>query len=83
MKKPLVTVSDHAVIRYAERVLGIDMERLRREIGRRVDRSFREGACGVTAEGYTFRVQDGVVTTVLEASRPDLRLGRQRAEPKE
>lgn len=80
MKKPVVTVSDHALVRYIERVLDIDVETLRREIGRRIDRVVVDGACGVTIDGYTYRLIDGTVTTVLETSRPDPRLGRQRRE---
>jgi len=80
MKKSVVTVSDHAVLRYIERVLAVDVEQLRREIGHQVDRTMREGACGVTSGGFTFRLANGVVTTVLEASQPDLRTGRQRRE---
>jgi len=80
MKKSRVAVSDHALIRYLERVYKLDVELVRRELGRKIDRTFREGACAVTIDGYTYRVADGTVTTVLLASRPDLRLGRQRAE---
>lgn len=78
MKKPIVVVSDHALVRYIERVLEIDVETLRRRIGRQVDRVVIEGAIAVTIDGFTYRLADGTVTTVLEASRPDLRLGRQR-----
>ena len=34
IKKPRVQVTDHAVIRYLERALGMDVETIRREIGR-------------------------------------------------
>lgn len=80
MKKPIVVVSDHALVRYIERVLNIDVEQLRREIGRRVDRGVELGATGVEIEGFLYKLSDGHVTTVLEASRPDLRCGRQRRE---
>lgn len=80
MKKPIVIVSDHALVRYIERVLGVDVETLRREIGRRVDRGAELGACGVEVDGWLYKLQDGTVTTVFEASRPDLRRGRQRPE---
>ncbi|WP_413874143.1 hypothetical protein [Albidovulum sp.] len=80
MKKPIVIVSDHALVRYIERVLGVDVETLRREIGRRVDRGAELGACGVEIDGWLYKLSDGTVTTVLEASRPDLRRGRQRRE---
>lgn len=80
MKKPVVIVSDHALVRYIERVLGIDVETLRREIGRRVDRGAELGACGVVLDGFVYKLQDGTVTTVMVASQPDRRCGRQRRE---
>lgn len=80
MKKPIAIISDHAVVRYLERVMKVDVERVRREIGRRVDRGAELGASGVEIDGLVFKLQDGTVTTVLEASRPDKRCGRQRRE---
>lgn len=69
MKKPLVRVSDHALVRYLERVIGIDCEQIRRELGARLDASYRDGACGVVIEGFSIRIVeelDGpVATTVL------------------
>lgn len=83
MKKPRAFVSDHAVVRYLERVVGIDVERFRREIGHRVDRAVEMGASGCVVGGYEYRLKDGHVTTVVEATRPDLRCGRQRRIPDE
>lgn len=80
MKKPHHQVTDHALVRYCDRVLGIDMEALRRDIGRRVDVAVRAGACGMVIDGFSYRIADGVVTTVLDVSRPDPRTGRKRAE---
>lgn len=81
MKKPLIPVSDHAVIRYLERVQGVDVEAIRAEIGR-VCQSGVEypGASGVVVGGFRFKIKEGVVTTVLDASRPDVRTGRQRRD---
>ncbi|QYK42845.1 MAG: hypothetical protein KF887_07015 [Paracoccaceae bacterium] len=82
MKKSRIRVSDHAVLRYLERVGGFDVERLRREIGRRVEDAVLAGACGVQIEGVSFRVKDGpdgpVITTVIETEW--LAGGHQRAE---
>lgn len=80
MKKPIAVVSDHALVRYIERVLGLDVEHLRREIGRRVDRGAGMGATGVEIDGFVYKMQEGTVTTVMPSSRPDLRCGRQRRE---
>lgn len=83
MKKSMATVSDHAVIRYLERVIGMDIETLRREIGHRVDRAAEMGATGCILDGFEYRMKEGNVTTVVEASRPDIRCGRQRRVPDE
>jgi hypothetical protein len=81
MKKPLTPVSDHAVLRYLERVLGLDVEAVRREIGHKVDLAQdHPGACGVVVAGFSYKIRDGVVTTVLQVNRPDPRLGRVRRE---
>ena len=81
MKKPLTGVSDHAVLRYLERVQGLDVELLRREIGRKVDLAFAHPGCtGIVVEGFRYHLQNGVVTTVIEASKHDLRTGRVRRE---
>lgn len=81
MKKSLIPVTDHAVLRYLERVEGVDVERVRREIGRRVDRAVNLGASGTVIEGFHYVISDeGAVVTVIEPNRPDRRVGRQRKE---
>lgn len=82
MKKPRHTVTDHALVRYFERVLGHDMEQHRREIGRKIDACFRgelgmlDGACGAVVEGFEYRISpNGNVTTVIRAERPNQRDG--------
>lgn len=71
MKKRRIRVSDHAVLRYLERVGGVDVERLRREIGRRVEEAAALGASGVTIGGFSFRIKEDeggpCVTTVIDA----------------
>lgn len=81
MKKPRHPVSDHAVLRYLERVCGMDIEGIRRDIGRKVDlATSHPAATAVVVDTWTFQICDGVVTTVLPRHRPDLRTGRQRPE---
>jgi hypothetical protein len=59
-----IGVSDHALVRYLERVLDIDMERLRAEIGIACAR--HQGAPCVKAGGARFMIKGGVVVTVLD-----------------
>jgi hypothetical protein len=90
MKPHVRGVSDHAVLRYLERVGGIDIEAARREIAARVDRVIGDPrviavpeATGVVIDGFAYRLQDGVVVTVLKVNHPDPRTGKVRAERKE
>lgn len=71
MKKHRVIVSDHAVLRYLERVGGFDVEGLRRDIQRRMVQNVTGlGAQSVVVEGHRFvvkRTDDAlVVVTVLD-----------------
>ena len=72
MKHSRTRVSDHALIRYLERAGGFEIERLRAEIGHRIDAAAVAGASGVIIDGYQFRIKADqfgpVVTTVLPAS---------------
>ncbi len=76
MKKPTVHVTDHAVIRYLERVLGYDVETLRREIGQQVDRGVQLGATGVIIDGHCYKIDGHTVITILRRNTPDIRTGR-------
>lgn len=78
MKRPAVRVSDHAVIRYLERVQGLDVDGLRDQVGHLVATGVEHGACGVNVDGYVYRIRGGVVTTVLHAHRADPRTGGHR-----
>ncbi|MCB1395930.1 MAG: hypothetical protein KDJ98_08150 [Rhodobacteraceae bacterium] len=82
MKHPRAHVTDHAVLRYLERVAGVDIEAIRCRIGRAVDRAALPGATGVVIEGMSYRLQHAddraIVVTVRPANAPDRRLGRQR-----
>ena len=83
MKHPRTHVTDHAVLRYLERVRGVDVEALRREIGRAVDRAAGMGATGAVIEGYAYKIVQGpdgawVVTVRRAGPGPDIRTGHKR-----
>ncbi len=68
--KPLVklkpTVSDHALIRYMERVLGFDIEKLREEIlTPDIEAAINFGAAKVKIKGIEFRISQKTITTVV------------------
>lgn len=56
-------VSDHAVLRYLERVLEIDVEGVRKLILKTVRSGVAAGAVSVKADGMFYPISDGVVTT--------------------
>ncbi|TMV09842.1 hypothetical protein FGK63_01870 [Ruegeria sediminis] len=81
MKKPMAHVTDHAVLRYLERVKGLDVETIRREIGHIVDLAVdHPAACGVVSGGFVYRMQEGAVITVIPQASADLRTGRARGK---
>lgn len=70
MRKP-VHVSDHAVLRYLERVGGFEIEALRKNMEQRVAASLLPGAIAVVIGGHRFVIKQGpdgpVVVSVLDA----------------
>lgn len=65
-----VRVSDHAVIRYLERVLGIDVDEIRKQMvpenTAQMAAALRYGRFPVQAfRGYRLIVREGVVCTVI------------------
>ncbi len=69
--KPL-TVSDHAVLRYLERVGGFEIEALRQSIERRAAKALLPGASAVVIDGHRFVVGKGpdgpVIVTILDTT---------------
>lgn len=78
MKKPLHPVTDHAVLRYLERVKGIDIEAVRCEIGRKVDLAVQHGAEGIVVDGFCYKLLDGHVTTIWRKNQPNKQTHRGR-----
>lgn len=63
----MTAVSDHACIRYLERVYGIDMDAIRAEIASPVVQLAEGFGAGtvIGKHGARILIRDGVVTTVL------------------
>ncbi|MFG1247284.1 hypothetical protein [Xanthobacter flavus] len=77
MGRPDVVVSDHAVLRWIERVAGIDVAELRRRIASDVRPFLDAGACSAAIGGVRFMLDPktrAVVTVITE--------GKMREEPK-
>lgn len=62
-RRPYIT--DHAMLRYLERVVGIDVAAHRREVEQRVATAVDLGACALVREGFRYRIDDIRVTTVV------------------
>ncbi len=61
-------VTDHALIRYLERVVGVDVERYRRDVADRVASAVALGATAVVSDGFRYTLAESAVTTVKRAS---------------
>lgn len=63
-------VTDHAVIRYLERVKGVDIDATRREIADIVRLGVKLGAEAVVLQGMRYRLEGPCCVTVMPARRP-------------
>lgn len=72
MKHPRHHVTDHALLRYFERVEGVDVEACRRALGRKVDDACEghEGMSAVIIDGMRFVIESDNVVTVHRRSNP-------------
>jgi hypothetical protein len=64
-----VRVSDHVIIRWLERVRGVDVEAIRREILAEAGPAAAMGAKTVRKAGRTFVIERGCIVTVLHGDR--------------
>lgn len=77
-----ITVSDHAVLRWLERVEGVDVKAIRRRIARATRKGAELGASAVTLDGVRFAIhqagdQAGVWTVYSPQARTHLAEPRQ------
>jgi hypothetical protein len=71
VKEPRAFVTDHAVLRHLQRVQGIDVEAVRRELGFKVDEAIEAGASATVSEGIRYvLVEDRLVSCKPVKSRP-------------
>jgi hypothetical protein len=77
----MISVSDHAIVRYLERVGGFDIDRLRQQIASRISEAAKAGASAVVVDGYEYVIQidasgHPIVATVLKPSQQKRRKRR-------
>lgn len=88
MKKPRVRVSDHALLRFLERVGGVDIAAIRASIAQATDRAAQLGAYKVVIDGYRYVLREDehgpvVVTVEKPDTVPIRRSGRRRQDREE
>lgn len=77
MKKPAIHITDHALLRYLERVLEMDIEAHRRAIGHAVQiAQEHEGCTGVVIDGFSYKLSGNTVITIAPAHLKDKRTAR-------
>jgi hypothetical protein len=64
----LPVVSDHAVLRFLQRVQGIDIEKVRQHIATTCAPAIAAGAVTLKADGAQYCFRNGAVITVRHAS---------------
>jgi hypothetical protein len=73
-RKPPVSaplmVSDHAVLRYMERVLGFNIDGVRAQIRELTEPAYGVGASGVKKDGFYYPIVQGVVTSCVPNRGP-------------
>jgi len=69
MSRPDVIVTDRAILRYLEKIEGVDMRPIRRRIEKAARLAIEHGASGVTVEGVTYKLDETRVTTVAPVKR--------------
>lgn len=64
-------VSDHAIVRYLERVYGLDLDAVRREIMTpERETMIRMGAKRIVTDDHVYIIDNGVIVTVLYKKNP-------------
>ena len=61
-------ITDHAMLRYLERVVGIDVDAHRRAAEARVAHAVEHDACGLISDGFRYIIRDEAVVTVRPVS---------------
>jgi hypothetical protein len=82
-RRPDIEVSDHAVLRYLERVEGVDIEGLRCRIARTVAIAAEQPmATGVISNGFVYKLRGAVVTTVVPNNQLDYAEAQSHGRPR-
>lgn len=83
MKRIPIKVTDHAVLRYLQRVKGIDIDAVKTEMALLVYGAETHPSCsGVICEGFRYAINHGTVITVTKVKLQPLKTaGRVKDHP--
>lgn len=70
MRRNLIRISDHAMIRFLERVGGLDVEAIRYAMARSLDEAARLGAAVVVIDGFRYILREDDSGPVLVTVEP-------------
>jgi hypothetical protein len=76
LSKEPIRVTDHAVLRYLERAMGLNVEIVREHISQVCSTPAAFGAVCVRAEGLRFEIRNNAIVTVAPGGAEPSRLGR-------
>lgn len=69
-------VTDHAVVRYLERVMGVDVKAIRRQIAKNARLAEEHDCSAVNSGGFHYVMQGTSIVTVTPQNEPNKRTGR-------
>ena len=75
MKHYPFTITDHAVVRYLERVMGVDIDALRAEIAAKAQLGLEMEASAVKVDGFSYRIEGRHIVTVTKSNHPCVKTG--------
>lgn len=59
--------TDHALVRYMDRVLGLDMEAYRQKMMTpKITDAIKAGCTAIYTDGFTYKLANGTITTVYK-----------------
>lgn len=79
MKHRRFRISDHALVRYLERVRGFDVDAMRQVIHDELETALdHPGASAIIKDGFKYHLENGVLKTITSASNPPIGQHRRR-----
>lgn len=81
MRRSRFHITDHAVLRYLERVKGVDIDAVRDEIANKVNvAAEHRGLSAVIIDGFRYAIKRGSVQSIFKLNRQDKRTGGHRRD---